>query len=54
MSFAATWVDLGIIILSKVTERHVSYEVINIWNLIKMIQKYFQNRNRVKDFKTKV
>ena len=34
MSFAATWVDLKIIILSKSErERQISYEITHIWNI---------------------
>ena len=39
MPFAATWVDLEIIILSEEIERQISYEITNMWTLIKMIQK---------------
>ena len=38
MSFAATWVDLEIIILSEVRQRQLPYDNSNIQNLIKMIQ----------------
>ena len=31
--FAATWVDLEIIILSKVSQREISYDISYIWNL---------------------
>ena len=37
--FAATWMDLEIIIVSEVRQRQMSYEITNMWNLIKMIQK---------------
>ena len=33
MPFAATWRDLGIIILSEVRERKISYDIIDMWNL---------------------
>ena len=33
MPFAATWMDLGIIILSEVRERKISYDIIDMWNL---------------------
>ena len=33
MSFAATWVDLEIIILSKVRERQIPNDITHIWNL---------------------
>ena len=38
MPFAATWMDLEIIILSEVvskTERQVSYDITYMWNLKK-------------------
>ena len=39
MSFAATWMDLEIIILSEVSQRHILYEITYIYNLTcKMIQ----------------
>ena len=39
MSFAATWMDLEIIILSKLIQRkQTSYDIPYKWNLIKMIQ----------------
>ena len=33
MSFAATWMDLEIIILSEVRERQISYDITYMWNL---------------------
>ena len=54
MPFAATWMALEIIILSKSDrERQISYAIPNMWNLTKMIQKTLQNRNRLKNFKAK-
>ena len=39
----------------NVRERKMSYEITNMWNLIKMIQKiYSQNRNRLKDCEAKI
>ena len=36
-------------------ERQISCEITNMWNLIfKMIQKNLQNKNRLKDFETKL
>ena len=38
-SFAATWMNLGIIILNElIKEREISYDIIYMWNLKKMIQ----------------
>ena len=31
--FAATWMDLEIIILSEVSQRQISYDVTYMWNL---------------------
>ena len=38
MPLAATWMDLEIIILSEVRLRQISYDIIYMWNLKKMIQ----------------
>ena len=38
MPFAATWMDLEIIILSEVSQRQISYATAYMWNLKKMIQ----------------
>ena len=35
MPFAATWMDLEIIILSEVNQRQVSYAITYMWNLKK-------------------
>ena len=35
MPFAATWMDLEIIILSEVRERQISYDIPYMWNLKK-------------------
>ena len=37
MPFAATWMDLEIIILSKVRQRQI-YDITDTWNLKNMIQ----------------
>ena len=40
MPFAATWMDLEMIILSEVRQKGKDeYHITNKWNLIKMIQK---------------
>ena len=33
MPFAATWMDLEIIILSEVSHRQISYDITYMWNL---------------------
>ena len=38
MPFAATWMNLEIIILSEICQRQI-YDITHMWNLIKMIQK---------------
>ena len=38
MPFAATWIDLEIIILSEVTLREISHNVTYMWNLTKRVQ----------------
>ena len=38
MSFAATWMDLGIVILSEVRQRQISYDITYMWNLKKVVQ----------------
>ena len=35
MPFAATWMDIQIIILSEVGERQIGYDIPYMWNLIK-------------------
>ena len=38
MPFAATWMDLEIVILSDVRQRQISYDIAYMWTLKKMIQ----------------
>ena len=38
MPFAATWMDLEIIIVSEVSQRQILYYINYTWNLKKMIQ----------------
>ena len=48
MPFAATWMDLEIIILSEIKsdrERQISYIIIYMWNLIKTIHKKQTHRS---------
>ena len=33
MSFAATWVDLELVILSEVSQRQISYDIAYMWDL---------------------
>ena len=56
MTFAATWTDLGIIILSKSDrERQISYDIIYMQNLKKWYKlTYLQNRNRLTDLENKL
>ena len=53
MPFAATWMDLGIIILSKVSQKEKDkYHMIslNMWNLkYDTSGTYLQNKNRLAD-----
>ena len=55
MPFAATWMDLEIIILSKSDrERQISYDVTYMWNLKKWCKwTYLQHRNRFTDIENK-
>ena len=50
MTFTAIWMDLEIIILSKVRERQISYDITYMWNLKNNKTEFFffflQNRNR--------
>ena len=50
MSFAATYRDLEIFILSEInqTERQVSYEITNTWNLIKNDMKTYKTNTESK------
>ena len=55
MPFVATWIDLEIITLSKVSQRQISYNMNYMWNLKKNWYKrdYLQNRNRHIDIENK-
>ena len=39
--------------MPEVRERQISYEITNMWNLIKVTQKNLQNRNGLKDSEKK-
>ena len=39
MSFAATWMDLKIIIPSEARQRQISYNITYMWNLKKKLKK---------------
>ena len=54
--YAATWVDLEVIILSEVSQRQISYDITYMWNLKKndTNRTYIQNRNRPTDIENKL
>ena len=55
MSFAATWMDLKVIILSEVNQRQISYDTTYMWDLKKWYKwTYSQNRNRLTDIENKL
>ena len=57
MPFSASWMELEIVILSKSdTERQISYDITNMWNIKKRGYKwtYLQNRSRVTDVENKL
>ena len=55
MPFAATWMDLEIIILSKtLRERQISIDITYMWNLKKYKWTYLHNRNRLTDIENKL
>ena len=55
MSFAATWMDVEIIILSEISQRQISYDFAYMWNLKKKWHKwtYLQSRTRLTDIGNK-
>ena len=55
MSFAATQMDLEIIILTEVRERQILYGIIYTWKLKTWYKRtYLQNRNRLTDIENKL
>ena len=55
MPFAATWMDLEIIILNEVRERQISYVITYMWNTKKWYKwTYLQNRKRLADTENKL
>ena len=47
MPYAATWKDLKILLLSEVSQRQISYDIIYMWESKKWYEwTYLQNRNR--------
>ena len=56
MSFAATWLDLEIIILNQSDrERKISHDITYMWNLKKQYKRtYLQNSNRPTDRENKL
>ena len=56
MPFAATWMNLDVIILSKVSQRQLSYDITYMESKKKKWYKwtYLQNRNRLTDLEDKL
>ena len=54
MLFWAIWMDVEIILCEvNKTERQISYDIMYMLSLIKIIEKaYLQDRNKLTDFKT--
>ena len=53
IAFAATWMDLEIVILSEISQRQMSYDITYIWNLKKWY-KWIYLENRLTDFENKL
>ena len=55
MPFAATWMDLDIIILSEVNQTDKYHMISHIWNLKKWYKwTYLQSRNRLTNIENKL
>ena len=54
MPFAATWMDLGIIILSIVNQRKINIVSLNMWNLKKDTNELNYKTNRFTDIENKL
>ena len=56
LPFGATWIDLKIIILSKVNQAEKGkYDITSMWNLkTEYKSTYLQNRNRLTDIENKL
>ena len=52
MPFAATWMDLKIIILSEVSQTDKYHDITYIWNLIKMIRNNLFKKQKQKKNQT--
>ena len=51
MPFAATWMDLEMIILSEVmSDKDKYHEITSIWNVIKMIQITYKTDSKILNF----
>ena len=46
MPFAATWMDLEIVILREVRNRQTSYDIVYMWNLKKGLQMNLSTKHK--------
>ena len=53
MPFAATWIDLEIIILNEVRERQIPYDIAYMWNLKYDTDELIWNRNRLRSIENR-
>ena len=55
MPFASTWMQLEIIILSELSQRHISYDITYMWNLkINDTNELFYKTNKLTNFENKL